>query len=418
MIKITGVIFGICIGIPILIVLWNSLGSLGTPSFRELAEITDKGEFESAVKKIKADAKITSRRQFYDCGHECVGETFFFDLKAERGGGPYIRDEDGNTDLDFTTFNIDWKHKGDWTPTTAGTKSGDEWGQGTLSLPDRSVKLDELVLENASLSILGTYLEADGIIGNAKAEGIVTDIKIDKEKLGFATRLRDGIVRPEDIQTVSVGTTYDPKSTYCTTVPGNKSGAPDHKYFCNGVFSGVGLTYYQFNKESKVEFISHQMTPPTFGSSADAEKFLIKAFSKYGSPKKETGSIWVEEIGDNTKMENQMTSLIFGCNGYHTHAKPNKSPSYNDVIIAGKADDYASITSKYYSYGLVMDDWVQLLGFDVRRGENTGEGQCVWAGISERSYKTSGKMGAPSESRVRVWVLKTPKNLSTLFKDY
>ena len=110
-----------------------------------------------------------------------------------------------------------------------------------------------------------------------------------------------------------------------------------------------------------------------------------------------------------------MTSLIFGCNGYHTHAKPLKAPSY---ITVGKANDFASITSKNYMWGLLRDDWFQLIDFEVRRGENTGEGQCVWAGISERSYKTSGKMGAPSESRVRVWVLKTPKNLSTLFKDY
>ena len=184
-IKIVFIIFGVLIGIPVLlgVGIWvvGILGDLGKPDWKELASMQDVDDFKEAISDLKNDSKISSPGQFYNCGSSCEGDTFSITLPMERKSlsGPAksepLTDQSGDTDIDFEALNVSWEKNEDGIV-------------ATVSLPSGDLKIDDDVLKFSELSILGTYLEADGVVGDAKAKGIVTGFKVlQPEKLAEAS---------------------------------------------------------------------------------------------------------------------------------------------------------------------------------------------------------------------------------------
>ena len=183
--KIILIVFGVMIGIPVLlgVGIWivGILGDLGKPEWKELASMQNVDDFKEAITDLKNDSEINTPGKFYNCGSSCEGDTFAITLPMQRKSfsGSVVKrepltDQSGDTDIDFKAINVSWEK----------TEDGIT---GTVSLPSGDLKIDDDVLKYSNLIILGTYLEADGMVGNAKAEGIVTGFEVtNPEKLAEA----------------------------------------------------------------------------------------------------------------------------------------------------------------------------------------------------------------------------------------
>ncbi len=178
--KIILIIFGAMIGIPAVlgIGIWvvSILGDLGNPEWEELTNMQDVDDFKEEISNLKNDSEINAPGHFYNCDSSCEGHTFSITLPMQRkslsasvGKREPLTDQSGDTDIDFEALNVSWEENEDGII-------------GTVSLPSGDLKIDDDVLKFSELSILGTYLEADGMVGNAKAKGIVTGFEITKPK--------------------------------------------------------------------------------------------------------------------------------------------------------------------------------------------------------------------------------------------
>ena len=185
--------FGVLIGIPVLlgVGIWvvGLVGDLGKPEWKELAKMQGEVDFKEAVSDLKDDSEINTPAKFYNCGNSCEGDTFSITLPMERKSlsssvvkSEPLTDQSGNTDINFEALNVSWKEN-------------DEGNIGTVSLPTGELKIDDDVLKFSEISILGTYLEADGMVGDAKAEGIVIGFKILQPKKLAEVRERKRIAK-------------------------------------------------------------------------------------------------------------------------------------------------------------------------------------------------------------------------------
>jgi hypothetical protein len=178
--KIVLIMFGVLIGIPAVlgIAIWvvGLVGDFSKPEWEELAKMQDADDFKEAISDLKDDSEINSPVQFYNCGSSCEGDTFSITLAMERKSlssdvtkDERLTDQSGDTDINFEALNVSWEKI-------------DEENVGNVSLPSGNLKIDEDVLKYSKFSILGTYLKADGMVGDAKAKGIVTGFEVTKPK--------------------------------------------------------------------------------------------------------------------------------------------------------------------------------------------------------------------------------------------
>ena len=171
---------GILIGIPVVlgIGMWvvGLVGDFSKPEWEELAKMQDGDDFKEAVSDLKDSSEINTPVQFYNCGSSCEGDTFSITLAMERKSlssdvtkDERLTDQSGDTDINFEALNVSWEKI-------------DEENVGNVSLPSGNLKIDEDVLKYSKFSILGTYLKADGMVGDAMAKGIVTGFEVTEPK--------------------------------------------------------------------------------------------------------------------------------------------------------------------------------------------------------------------------------------------